>query len=243
MGRYVAAMTGLAGQTALVTGAGSGIGAALAAALAAEGMRLFLVGRRAAPLDELAARLGGPVVPIPADLATEEGRAEVALSLPAELHVLIHSAGAYLRSPWAATTAAAWRAMDAINLHAPMLLTAACLPRLRAAAGQVVFINSTAGLTTGDGTGAYAAGKHALRAAADALRAEVNADGIRVLSMFLGRTDTPMQAEILAAEGRQAGPRALMRPQDVATMVVAALRLPRSAEVTEIVLRPMRPLG
>ena len=236
-------MTGLAGQVAVVTGAGSGIGAALATALAAEGMRVFLVGRRAAPLEELAGQLGGPVTPLPADLATEAGRAQVVRCMPAELHVLAHSAGAFLRSPWATTSAVAWRRLDAVNLHAPMLLTAACLPQLRAAAGQVVFINSTAGLGAGAGTGAYAAGKHALRAAADALRAELNADGIRVLNLFPGRTDTPMQADILAAEGRQAGPGALMRPQDVAVMVVAALRLARSAEVTEIVMRPMQPLG
>lgn len=236
-------MTGLAGQAALVTGAGSGIGAALATALAAEGMRLFLVGRRAKPLDELAARLGGPITPLPADLATEEGRAQVVQRMPAQLHLIVHSAGAFLQAPWATTSATEWRRLDAVNLHAPMLLTAACLPQLRAAAGQVVFINSTAGLRAGAGTGAYAVGKHALRAAADALRAEVNADGIRVLSLFPGRTDTPMQADILAAEGRQAGPGALMRPQDVAAMVVAALRLPRSAEVTEITMRPMRPLG
>ena len=236
-------MVELAGQTAVLTGAGSGIGAALAAALAAEGMRLFLVGRRAAPLEELAARLAGPVVVLPADLATEHGRTLVAQNMPTEVHVLVHSAGAFLRAPWAATSAAAWRQLDAINLHAPMLLTTACLAQLRAGSGQVVFINSFAGLRTGAGTGAYAAGKHALRAAADALRAEVNADGIRVLSLFPGRTDTPMQAAILAAEGRQAGPGTLMRPQDVAAMVVAALRLPRSAEVTEIVMRPMRPMG
>ena len=185
-------MIGLAGQAALVTGAGSGIGAAVATALAAEGMRLFLVGRRSEPLEALAARLGGTVTPLPADLTTEEGRAQVARRMPAELYVLVHSAGAYLQAPWATTSAAEWSRLDAVNLHAPMLLTAACLPRLRAAEGQVVFINSTAGLRAGAGTGAYAAGKHALRAAADALRAEVNADGIRVLSVFPGRTDTPM---------------------------------------------------
>ena len=70
----------------------------------------------------------------------------------------------------------------------------------------------------------------------------MNADGIRVLSIFPGRTDTPMQQEILKAENRRAEDGMLMRTEDIAAMAVAALRLPRSAEVTDIVMRPMRPL-
>jgi short-subunit dehydrogenase len=65
---------------------------------------------------------------------------------------------------------------------------------LRKRRGQVVFINSTAGLNASAGVGLYSATKHALKALADSLRAEVNSDGVRVLSVYLGRTVTPMQA-------------------------------------------------
>ena len=174
---------------------------------------------------------------------TRPGRARIAAAAGAALGVLVHSAGAYARGPVATLDAAAWRAMDSVNLHGPLLLTSACLNQLRAARGQVVFINSSAALQpAGAGMSAYAAGKAALRAAADALRAEVNADGVRVLSVFPGRTDTPMQAAILADEGRRAAPGTLLAPDDVAAMVLAALALPDTAEVTELVMRPMRKL-
>jgi short-subunit dehydrogenase len=121
-------------------------------------------------------------------------------------------------------------------------LTAACLPQLRAASGQVVFINSSAALAASAGLSAYAAAKRGLQAATDALRQEVNGDGIRVLSVFPGRTDTPMQQAVLAAEQRVAPPGTLMRAEDVAAMVLASLEVPRTSEVTDIIMRPMRKL-
>jgi NADP-dependent 3-hydroxy acid dehydrogenase YdfG len=62
---------------------------------------------------------------------------------------------------------------------------------------------------------------------------------VRVLSLYLGRTATPRQASIFAAEGRPYQPERLLQPEDVAAMVVASISLPRTAEVTEISIRPM----
>lgn len=236
---------GLGGGAALVTGAGTGIGRAIARLLAAQGMSVLLVGRRDAPLREVAAEVeeaGGTARALPADVGAPEGLAAVAAALPPALHVLVHSAGAYRYGSMEGTAAADWAALEAVNVRAPMLLTAACLPALRAARGQVVFLNSTAALRTVPGAGAYVTTKHALRAAVDVLRQEVNADGLRVLSVFPGRTDTPMQDAVLAAEGRGRNPDALLQPEDVAAMTLAALTLPRRAEVTDIILRPARPM-
>jgi short-subunit dehydrogenase len=232
----------LSGLSALVTGASSGIGRAVALALSQQGVRLLLVGRREGVLREVADETSGATIVV-ADLATDHGRRVVTEALPSSLNVLVHSAGIHAREPVATTTGAAWTEMSAVNLHAPLLLTAACLPALRTARGHVVFVNSTASLQpVGAKSAAYAASKHGLRAATDALRQEVNADGIRVLSIYPGRTDTPMQDAILAQEGRVASPDALLRPEDVAAMILAALMLPSSAEVTDITLRPARPL-
>ena len=232
-----------AGQAAIVTGASSGIGRAIACALAARGARITLVGRSAAKLHETARAAGPAAQVLTADVTDEDGRARIAAAAGPALGVLVHSAGAHERNGIATLDAASLRRMAAINLEAPLLLTAACLAPLRQGRGQVVFINSSAALRPGYAEVlGYAASKAALRAAADALRAEVNPDGIRVLSVFPGRTDTPMQAAILAAEGRHAGQGALLAPADVAAMVLAALTLPATAEVTEIVLRPMRKL-
>jgi short-subunit dehydrogenase len=233
----------LDGGLAIVTGAGSGIGRAIAFALARQSMRVALVGRNLARLNETARMIDGVSDVVVADLATEAGVATVARVAAASLGVLVHSAAVFLRRPVAETVATDWSTITAVNLHAPMLLTAACLPALRAAHGQVVFINSTAGFLSGAaGTAAYAAGKHALRAAASALRQELNPDGIRVLSVFPGRTDTPMQAAILQSESRAAVPGSLLDPMDVADMIIVALRLPRRAEVTELTIRPSLPL-
>jgi NAD(P)-dependent dehydrogenase (short-subunit alcohol dehydrogenase family) len=232
-----------AGQQALVTGAGSGIGRAIALALAREGLNLVLVGRDRHKLGAVAGEAATPVRMVTADLATTEGLNVVVDAVGDRLHVIVHCAGGYLREPIASLSANAWRPLEELNVRAPILLVAGCLGRLRAAQGQVVFINSTAALSSGSpGLAAYAASKHALKAAADVLRQEVNPYGIRVLSIFPGRTDTPMQRAVLSGEGRSAPPGGLMLPDDIASMTIAALRLPRSAEVTDIIMRPMRPL-
>lgn len=123
--------------------------------------------------------------------------------------------------------------------RAPYLLTQILLPALRRTKGQVVFINSTAGLDGKANAAAYSASKHALRGFADSLRDEVNADGVRVLDVFLGRTDTPMQQEIFRAQGKPYNGERFLRPQDVATVLMPLLHLPASAEVTDLVLRPV----
>ena len=222
---------------ALIAGGGSGIGRACAAALADDGYELLLLGRRAGPLRQAADALPNASV-IQADLADEAALEAAAAAAGPSLDVLIHSAGQFRYGTLRSTAAADWHALDAVNLHGPMRLTAQCLPALQRAGGTVVFVNSTAALNPGANAGAYAASKAALRAAADALRQEVNPLGVRVLSVFPGRTDTPMQDAVLSSEGRDLDRARLLAASDVAAMVAGALRLPRRAQVTELVIRP-----
>jgi NADP-dependent 3-hydroxy acid dehydrogenase YdfG len=105
--------------------------------------------------------------------------------------------------------------------------------------GQVVFINSSLGLKARAGVSQYAATKHALKAVADSLRDECNASGVRVCSLYLGATATPMQAAIRAKQFREYKPQRLLQPDDVASLVISVLALPRTAEVTDIMVRPM----
>jgi NADP-dependent 3-hydroxy acid dehydrogenase YdfG len=120
------------------------------------------------------------------------------------------------------------------------MLTQRLLPLLATSCGQVVFINSSAGLMAKrPAVGQYAATKHALKAIADSLREEVNPKGIRVLTVYLGRTATPMQEALYRQEGKIYHPEVLMQPEDVASVVVHSLMLPRTAEVTDISIRPM----
>ena len=125
------------------------------------------------------------------------------------------------------------------NVRAPYLLTQGLLPMLRQRRGQIVFMNSSAGLTAGAGVGPYAATKHALKALADSLREEVNRDGVRVVSVFPGRTATPLQEQVHAWERRPYRPERLLQAEDIAATVVNALCLPPTAEVTDIKIRSM----
>jgi short-subunit dehydrogenase len=235
---------GLSG-VALVTGASSGIGLALACALGARGVRVLLTGRDAARLEEAATQVrarGGTALVSSADLARDPDLRELASWVEREagrLDLLVHSAGSiHLGS----IDSVGWEDLDAdyrVNVRAPFLLTKALLSLLRAAGGQLVFVNSTAGLSAGPDNALYAATKHALRSLAGSIRDQVNRSGVRVLSVFPGRTATPMQEAVVRFEGRSYRPEELLQPEDVAEMVVAALMLPRTAEVVDVMMRPM----
>ena len=235
-----------AGGTAIVTGASRGVGEAIALALADAGMRLHLVGRDAEALQRVArqARAAeGEHRCWRADLSDDGDVDRLSASLAGELHsvaVLVHAAGVLHRAPIAQATAAQFDAQYRTNVRAPFVLTQALLPQLQAAQGQVVFVNSSAGVSARATVGQYAASKHALKAIADSLREEVNGAGVRVLSLYLGRTATRMQEDLHALEGKAYDPQALIQPPDVAALAVHALSMPRSAEVTDIHLRPMR---
>jgi NAD(P)-dependent dehydrogenase (short-subunit alcohol dehydrogenase family) len=125
------------------------------------------------------------------------------------------------------------------NVRAPYLLTQLLIPMLESAAGQIVFVSSSAVRRAVAGMGAYAATKHAVRALADALREELNPSGIRVLTVYPGRTAGPMQETLHQLEGRPYRLDRLLQPDDVAAIILDTLSLPRSAEVTDIDIRPM----
>lgn len=243
-------MNGLAGKLAVVTGASRGIGEAIARALAASGARLHLVGRDEGTLLAVAQSAGGEprqhryyVTDLADDAAVERLAQSLRRELPA-LDVLVHAAGVLHRAPVAQAEAAQFDAQYRTNVRAPFVLTQNLLPLLVASQGQVVFVNSSAGLAARADVTQYAATKHALKAVADGLREEVNAAGVRVLSLFAGRTATRMQAEVHAMEGRPYDPAALVQPADIAALVLQVLALPRSVEVTDISLRPMqKPVG
>lgn len=232
-------------QTALVTGASSGVGRAVALALAEPEIALLLAGRdceRLSTVAREAERRGSHVRMHCADLAEEgaERRLAAEIDRAAGLDVLVHAMGIIRLGLFESASVAEFDEQYRANVRAPFAITQALLPALRARRGQVVFLNSTAGVVAGPGISQYAATKHALRALADSLREEVNADGIRVLSVFLGRTATPMQEAVHAAEGRPYDPSRLVQPEDVATAIRQALELPRTAEITELRIRPER---
>lgn len=128
--------------TALITGASGGIGAAIAEALAPT-HSLLLAGRPSTRLDALADRLGATTWPF--DL-TDVGEIDSAADVLAQLDVLVHNAGVAFPGRVAESNPQEWRAAFEVNVTGAVALTLALLPALRAARGQVVFINSGSGL-------------------------------------------------------------------------------------------------
>jgi len=251
----------LDGQTALVTGASGGIGGAVADALAVRGARLVLSGRSRERLETTAGRgraAGARALVVAADLSTTwaedpaqdraddpvERLADAAFGLGSGgVDLLIHALGAYCAGPIADTPSAELDRQLRVNVAVPYRLTRRLLPSLIARRGQIVFVSSSAALRPRGTVGPYAASKAALTALATALRDEVNPEGVRVLTVYPGRTASSMQAEAHRLEGKAYAPDRLLQPAAVAASIIAALELPATAEVTDLHIRPAYPPG
>ena len=236
---------GLQDCVAVVTGASSGIGRAIALGLAAQGACTQLIGRNAESLEpvlQIARKSAPRSRSYRADLTREEDiRTLIADvdSMYGRLDVLVHCAGTIYHGEHASAPVSELDTLYRSNVRGPYLLTQLALPLLRIGPGQIVFVNSSSGLRARARAGQFSATQHAMKAIADSLRDEANADGIRVLNVFPGRTATPRTEKLFHEEGVAYRPELLMQPEDVATIVLHALNMPRSAEVTEIALRPL----
>lgn len=220
---------------ALITGASRGIGAATARALA-ESHDVLLGGRDADALAALATELPG-ARPLPVDVTDVAALARAVDGID-RLDVLVHSAGTITIAALADTSAGDWRRVLDLNVVAVAELTRLLLPALRAARGRVVLVNSGQGKQVSAHWGPYAASKFALRAYADVLRAEESPRGIRVTSVFPGRTDTGMQRDVRAAEGGDYQADRYLRADTVAQAIRYVVDAPADAQVPELVLRP-----
>lgn len=216
----------------MITGASGGLGSALADALAPT-HTLLLAGRPSSRLDAVAERLGATTWPV--DLADPDSLAAVVEPI-VELDVLIHNAGVAYPGRVAETSVDEWRSTMAVNVVGAVALTLELLPALRAARGQVVFINSGAGINPSPGLASYSASKFALRGFAGSLRADE--PSLRVTSIHPGRIDTDMQQDLIAYEGREYRAEEFLSPQTVARVTADAINTPADAHIHEVIVRP-----
>ncbi len=230
-------MDTLKDQLAVVTGASSGIGKAIVLALAAQGAEVCLVARRSEALEEVAEQIrasGGLCHVCRADLTSDDEIQQLVQRISRDFgraDVLVLCGGAIFHGPLERAPLAELDLMYRSNVRGHYALTQALLPLLRKQKGQIVFVNSSAGLRSPPTVGQFSATQHAFRAIADSLRDEVNGGGIRVLSVYPGRTATPRMAALLEKEGKPYRPELLVQPEDIASMVTHTLCLPRTAEV------------
>jgi NADP-dependent 3-hydroxy acid dehydrogenase YdfG len=217
--------------TALITGASGGLGAAIATAIAPT-HTLLLGGRPSPRLDQLAERLGATTWPL--DLSDIDSLA-ASTEVIDELDVLVHNAGVAFPDHLADSEIEDWRKTFEVNVIGAVALTQALLPALRQAEGQVIFINSGAGLNAHPDMASYSASKFALRAVADSLRAEE--PRLRVTSLHPGRIATEMQRRLREFEGGEYDESAYLRPETVADVVAKVISTPPDGHVHQVVVR------
>ncbi len=224
---------GFAGRVVVVTGGGGGLGAAFARRFARGGARLALLDLDAAKAQALAAELseeGAEALALGCDVSNE-AEVEAAFGELGQrfggVDVLINNAGITHRSAFAETRTSVYRKVMDVNFFGPLYCTKAALPSLVQRRGLVIAISSIAGLAPLFGRTGYAASKHAVQGFFSSLRAELAAQGVGVLVVCPGFTDTGIAAAALAGDGRptrspQSTVGRLATPESVAEAVFRA---------------------
>jgi NADP-dependent 3-hydroxy acid dehydrogenase YdfG len=232
----------LDGQTAVVTGASSGIGAATARALAAAGARVAAGARRTQPLSEL----GENVVALELDVvdpASSEGFIDEALGALGGLDILVNNAGLGLgRDPfWESSEEDEATVIDT-NVRGLMRITRLCLPHIRDG-GHIVNVGSIAGRQAYENAAVYVASKFAVRGFTYALREDLLGRPIRLTLVDPGLVETSFSIVRFRGDEEQAK-RVYERvepltPDDIAECVLFAVTRPPHVNVDELVVKAL----
>jgi len=237
----------LAGKVAIVTGGSRGIGKYIAKRLAAEGVSVVIAGRTLADLkmaqEEIEAD-GGRIIAVQTDVSNEKSVHRLLTKTLTEfgtIDILINNAGQFLEKPITEMSVDEWTAIIGTNLTGPFLLSRAVLPEMKEKMdGTIVMLSSTSGKRALANSAAYSASKFGVEGFSEALLREVRDYNIRVVVV------TPSTVDSSDRETRQilkGGKGARLRAEDVAEIVVGAIKLPPRALVREVELWATNPIG
>jgi len=193
-----------AGKVVIVTGASSGLGAACARLFAAQGARVFAVGRDKARLDQVAEEAAGEVTTHVADLSDPEacaGAVGACVATHGRLDVLVNNAGRHDFRITTEVTAQQWSQDLAVNLDSVFFTSQAALPHLLESGGNIVNVASVAGVLGEAYSAAYTAAKHGVVGMTKALAVEYARTKVRVNCVCPGGMDTPQAHTIDVPEG------------------------------------------
>src|SRR5438445_9116224 len=186
----------LTGKTAVVTGASSGIGRAIAERLGTAGAHVYLAGRTLAAMEASKVRIeaaGGKATPVVLnvrDVAQVQALVERATSETGHLDIMVNNAGVSYPGAIADADPEGWREMLETNVLALLSGCQAAIREMRKnkTAGHIVNISSVAAHS--NESGVYGATKHAVNCISGSLRAELEGDSIRVVTIMPGAIAT-----------------------------------------------------
>lgn len=195
----------LEGQTALVTGGGSGIGLAIAKCLAASGAQLIIAGRRRDVLEAAAEDIGAGTRIHVLDLADVDGMAEAAeeiLTAHGQIDILVNNAGNTLKKPFVDSSMADFDGVFDVHVRGALELTRAVVRQQTASGGQggsVIFTSSMTAYIGQPNVLGYTVSKTAISGVIRGLAAELSGQGVRVNGVAPGWIDTDLYRK--ATEG------------------------------------------
>ena len=234
----------LSGKVAAITGAASGIGLATARALAAAGVRVVLVDRDEAKLQEAYADIGGAAIPLVVDLldpGSVAGMMPRILQEAGRLDIFHANAGAYVGGDVHGGDPDAWDRMLNLNVNATFRTIHAVLPHMiERGSGDILVTSSVAGVIPVVVEPVYTASKHAVQAFVHTLRRQVMGHGIRVGAVLPGPVVTALLADWPREKMDDALKRgSLMQPEEVAEAVIFMLTRPPSVTIRDLVILPL----
>ncbi|HAL57385.1 MAG TPA: short-chain dehydrogenase [Bacteroidetes bacterium] len=234
----------LAQSISLVTGAGRGIGRAIALAMAKEGATVLLTARTVPELEAVRREIetgGGKAVAMPADVTSDDQLHALFDAIEKRfkrLDLLVNNAGIGRFAPFTSLSVADLDSMWKLNVRAVFLCSQRAVRLMEVQkGGAIINISSLAGKNSFAGGSGYSATKWALMGFSKTLMLEVREHNIRVITVCPGSVDTTfstLQKDSLRSEK-------ILHPADVAETVLAAIRLPDRAMVSEIDIRPTNP--
>jgi 3-oxoacyl-[acyl-carrier protein] reductase len=234
----------LKNTVALVTGAGRGIGRAIALMLGREGATVVLAARTIVELEDAKKQIegaGGSALVVRTDLSKDDDIDRLFGDIRSHfnrLDILVNNAGLGVFAPVRDLSIMDFDTMWNLNMRAPMLCTQRALGMMEPQkSGAIVNIASLAGRNAFVGGAGYAATKWALIGFSRSLMLEVRAHNIRVITICPGSVDTSF-SQSPKEPSRSA---TILHSEDIAETVMAALKLPDRAMVSEIDIRPTNP--
>ena len=246
----------LAGRTAVITGASSGMGRATALLLAAQGARVALLARRQPQLEALAAEIrarGGDALPLVADVtapASVQAAADAVQRAWGDADLVFNNAGLMLPGAIGQQPVAEWQSQIDLNVTGAMHVIQAFVPQLEraAAAGKVVDLvntSSIAGQNLFPYFAVYSATKAFVSHLSRHLRMELGPKNIRVSVIEPGITSTELQGHVTFQGAKDwlenaAKTIEFLQPEDIASAVGYLASLPARVNLQQVVIMPTR---